>query len=124
MFAALSGLALHLVYAQENAVSLVVTAGAALLVGFVIIDNRFLQFLGKISYSLYLTHIIAGSVAEFILLKFVHPANLIAHVGLQLLCVGAALIAATLFYYLVERYFVALSQKICSNSGRRVARLA
>lgn len=63
MFAALSGLALLLVYAQENAVSLVVTAGAALLVGFVIVDNRFLQFLGKISYSLYLIHIIAGSIA-------------------------------------------------------------
>lgn len=115
VFYGLMILALILVYAQEGLRSVVVTAASAILLGFVRIDNQALNFLGKISYSLYLTHILAGSSTEYILMKFVSPGNLASRVALQAVCIASALIAATLFYYLVERHFVTLSQKVRSG---------
>ena len=79
----------------------------------VTIDNRLLNFLGKISYSLYLTHILVASTGEFFLLKLVQPGDIVSRLVLLLLT-GASIVAATIFYQLVERHFVALSHKVRS----------
>ena len=84
------------------------------------IDSRLLNFLGKISYSLYLTHVLVASTGEFFLLKLIHPGNLASRLSLLLLLTGASIVAATIFYHLVERHFVALSHKVRSAAPRMV----
>jgi peptidoglycan/LPS O-acetylase OafA/YrhL len=96
-------------------------AAAAGTLAAVTIDNRLLNFRGKISYSLYLTHILVASTGEFFLLKLVRPGNLASRCLMLLLLTGASIVAATIFYYLVERHFVALSHKVRSSAARPVA---
>ena len=84
----------------------------ALVIGFVNLKSSIGQFLGKISYSLYLTHILVGSSIEILFVKIFHPHS----VGLSLLCsliaMSIAIGFAYLFYRLFELYFIDLAGKL------------
>ena len=119
--AALLLLTTAVIYLKQDLLAALFGAAAAGTLAAVTIDNRFLNFLGKISYSLYLTHILIASTGEFFLLKLFHPGNLASRCLMLLLLTGAAIVAATIFYHLVERHFVALSHKVRSVAARPVA---
>lgn len=91
-----------------------VTAGliflAARLDRFDWLSNPVMQFLGRISYSLYITHILFGWYAVSIAMKFVNaPLAMLAGVV-------ASLISAWLAYILIEMPSVALSRKVAMES--------
>jgi peptidoglycan/LPS O-acetylase OafA/YrhL len=65
-----------------------------------------LQFLGRISYSLYLTHLIGGWLVMTIALKFLPPWAAIV-IG-----VAASIVGAWVFYLIVESPAVRLSKRV------------
>lgn len=69
-------------------------------------SSRPLQFLGKISYSLYLTHLIGGWIVMTIALRFMHEWAALA-VG-----VIASIVSAWVFYVLVEKPATRLSKRV------------
>ncbi|WP_114228207.1 MULTISPECIES: acyltransferase family protein [Sphingomonas] len=81
----------------------------ALLIAFAYLTARPLLFLGKISYSLYLTHILAASMAEFVYVRLVAPSSVLAKLAGQGFCLVVAILGAWLFYLVVERFFLAAS---------------
>lgn len=94
-------------------------AATALVIAFVPLRNRALIFLGTISYSLYLTHMLVASTSEFLLVRVFAPETAIERLALQLVCVGISIVGAWLFYMLVERHFVTWSQRFASRAKRR-----
>ena len=86
--------------------------GTALVIALVPIRSRLFVFLGKISYSLYLVHVLAASTAEYLFVLAVHPTGPIERFAGQLVCLAAAIVSAWIFYLLVERYFVDWSQRL------------
>lgn len=65
-----------------------------------------LQFLGRISYSLYLTHLIGGWLVLTLALRYLPPWAALA------LGVAASIVTAWLFYVVVERPAVKLSRRV------------
>ncbi len=94
-------------------------AATALIIAFVPLRNPVLVFLGTISYSLYLTHILIASTSEFVIVRLFDPATPVERILAQLTCLAAAVFGAWLFYLLVERHFVAWSQRLASRRERR-----
>jgi peptidoglycan/LPS O-acetylase OafA/YrhL len=76
------------------------------------LDHPFLQFLGLISYSLYLYHVVVISTVEHILphlrLRWLYPLMLVASVGVAY---GS--------YRLIERPFLSLKGHFASDRGHR-----
>ena len=64
------------------------------------------DFLGKISYSLYLTHGLAGGAIAVFMIGVLSPIARFAT------AVGVAIIFATVYYTLIERYFLQQSKRI------------
>lgn len=83
--------------------------GTALAINEVKIRIPGFSFLGKISYSLYLLHVIVGTTAEFLLVKLLPPTSDARKLLLTALCLGLALGSAYIFYRLVEQPFVRLA---------------
>ncbi|MGI4760283.1 MAG: acyltransferase family protein [Janthinobacterium lividum] len=71
-----------------------------------------LSAIGKISYSLYLTHMLVGRMTEFLLIRIIAPTSDIRRTLIVCLCLGAALGVAALFYLWVERPFVQLAKRV------------
>ena len=92
-------------------------AATALIIAFVPLRSRVLVFLGTISYSLYLTHILIASTAEFVIVKLFGPVTPVEKFAGQIACLTATIVGAWIFYLLVERYFVNWSQRL---SARRI----
>ena len=90
-------------------------AATALVIAFVSLRNRALIFLGKISYSLYLTHMLFATSSEFLLVRAFAPESLVERFALQLLCVFITIVGAWFFYLLVERHFVNWSQRVAGR---------
>ena len=85
--------------------------------------GTFLQFLGRVSYSLYLTHTLVGSRIVRLGLRFCnHPIHYPQMAILILVGVIASIITAQLFYILVERPSVKLSR--WATTPRRVPGVA
>ena len=86
---------------------------ALLIVAFVKFNNPVTSFVGKISYSLYITHNLTGAVVEMTLNKFIgnHPGEPLKII-LLILYTAIAIFAAWIFYSIIERPFIKLSQKI------------
>jgi peptidoglycan/LPS O-acetylase OafA/YrhL len=91
--------------------------GAGLIIAFVPLRNPILIFLGTISYSLYLMHILFASTAEILVVRLIDLSSSWQRIVAQLVCLGAAVVGAWLFYLLVERRFVTLSQGLASSRG-------
>ena len=64
-----------------------------------------LAAIGKISYSLYLTHMLVGRMTEFLLIRVIAPTSDLHRTLIISLCLCAALGFAALFYRWVERPF-------------------
>jgi peptidoglycan/LPS O-acetylase OafA/YrhL len=76
------------------------------------VATRFTSWLGRISFSLYLTHFFTGWITEIIIRKFVFvPSTGAEKLVMVFVYVGTALLAADIFYRLVERPFLTLSKK-------------
>lgn len=77
-----------------------------------VLANRPLQFLGKISYSLYLTHLIAGSrfvaLGGAMLPLMTRPLAWV----LYLAGIGVSIVAAAMLWYVVERPTMQFSKRI------------
>lgn len=71
-----------------------------------------LASVGKISYSLYLTHMLVGRMTEFLLVKIITPDSDLHRTIIVGLCFVSALVVASLFYSWVERPFYKWSGQI------------
>ncbi len=91
---------------------------ATLTIAFVPIRNRLFLFLGTISYSLYLVHMLVASTVEFVLVRMFDPTSPPARLATQLVCVLIAIGGGWVFYQLVERHFVTLSQRLARINSR------
>ncbi len=85
---------------------------AFLIIAYVRFSNSFTTFLGRISYSLYITHMFAGISSEFILKRFTgtemgEPMKLV----MLVVYTGIAIGFAAIFYQLVEKPSITLAQK-------------
>ena len=95
-------------------------AGTALIIAFVPIRSRVLIFLGTVSYSLYLTHILIASNTEYLLVRWFAPDTTIERIAAQFVCLSATILGAWLFFQLVERHFVSWSQSLAPKQNLRV----
>ena len=85
--------------------------GTALALSFRQIRIPGLDYVGRISYSLYLTHVLVGMTVEVGLAHFLAPTTAGRRTLIIGLCVGAALLVAALFYRWVERPFIRLAAR-------------
>jgi peptidoglycan/LPS O-acetylase OafA/YrhL len=84
----------------------------ACLIVFVHFNNPIFSFFGKISYSLYLTHVLVGSTLEFVLSKiWPSPNNALSIVIIITLTVVSVLFSY-LYYLWVELPFLRLAQRL------------
>ena len=86
----------------------------ALAIAFIEFKHPVAAFFGRISYSLYLTHFVVGSTAEFILSRFYQPVSPAGNTLAIVLCIIAACIGAQIFYLLVEKPFLKWSKRLMS----------
>lgn len=89
-----------------------VGVGTALTIAFVKGSNKVFAFLGKISFSLYLTHNLLGSIANFLLAKFLHVNTEIEAIAVVMLCALLACLFAYLFALLIENPFLRLARRM------------
>lgn len=75
----------------------------ALIIAFAKVNHPTMKFLGNISFSLYLTHILSGAATEYILSRFYHPTGEIGNILGIILCFGAAIVIAAIYYTLIEK---------------------
>lgn len=119
-FLAVLALMASVASAQLGLLATAFATAAALVIAFVPIRNRLFLFLGTISYSLYLVHMLVASTAEYVLVKLFDPATPLSRLAAQLACVVIAVGGAWVFYQLVERHFVTLSQRFARRGRTRV----
>lgn len=86
-----------------------------LAIAFVPIRSRLFVFLGSISYSLYLVHMLVVSSAEYVIIRLFAPDTAPERFAAQLACLAIAILGAWLFYQLIERHFVTWSQRFASR---------
>jgi len=87
--------------------------GALLLILFVRIENKLLLFIGKVSYSLYITHTFAAYLSEMLLKRILPlPTSLISKCLMLGVYALIGILFAYLFYRLVELPSIELSKKI------------
>jgi peptidoglycan/LPS O-acetylase OafA/YrhL len=75
------------------------------------LNQRFLQFLGLISYSLYLIHNNITGILARVVRKFMHP-GVVTELMITVVTVIVCLIAAYIMYLVIEKPVVKLSQRI------------
>lgn len=95
----------------------VFAAVTTVVIAFVPIRSRLFVFLGTISYSLYLVHMLIVSSAEFVLIRLFGPETPAERIVAQLACLVLAILGAWIFYWLVERHFVYWSQRFAGHAG-------
>ena len=89
-----------------------------------VLTSRALQFLGLVSYSLYLTHNQVSGAVAFVMKRFV-PANAGGELGLLIAMIAACLVVAYLGYRLVERPSIVWSRGVAlRRAGLDVAAVA
>lgn len=101
-------------YYKLGLLPMVVGAATSLCIQYLSFSNVVTRFLGKISYSLYLIHLFAGLVCQFVLIKFIPTGPLINRVFMQLLCVIITVGSSYIFYLVAERPFIKLASRFKS----------
>jgi peptidoglycan/LPS O-acetylase OafA/YrhL len=79
----------------------------------VLLSNKALIYLGKISYGLYLYHFPIFYLKELGLVK--PPQTLAQSILIDVISVIAALILSVISYEYIEKYFLLLKKKIIEN---------
>lgn len=70
-----------------------------------------LDFLGRISYSFYLLHLLIGTTSEFVLIKFIPPTTVANKLLITGLAISAAIISAYIFHRFVEQPFMKIASR-------------
>lgn len=84
--------------------------------------SRATDWLGKVSYTLYIIHVPVGYFAEALLKRFIGPdLGTWGKMAMLLVYTGIALVLAEPFYRLVERPFLTLSKRIRRNDRLKEA---
>ncbi len=96
-------------YFQAGLVATSFSLGTALIIAFIQIRNRAGAFLGKISYSLYLLHVICAPIFEKLLLTIIPVGNVFGKALILSFCLLLTLFISWLFYVIVERCFIRLA---------------
>jgi peptidoglycan/LPS O-acetylase OafA/YrhL len=108
-------------YWQVGGIAAGFGGATALVISFVRTRNRLGGFLGRISYSLYLVHPLAGAGTALILMRIVNPTNAPAKLLIILAAVAVSLAAAWLFHRTAEVYFIRLAKRAFGRRGGREA---
>lgn len=95
----------------------------SLTIAFTHVDNRIGKFLGNISYSLYLTHMLIGSACEAFLIKFFPPTTPIIKFVLFVTILLIAIIGAYIYNILAETFFINLANKFFGRKKTGANRL-
>jgi peptidoglycan/LPS O-acetylase OafA/YrhL len=100
-------------YAQQGLPASFAAIITFLIISYVNFSNPVTTFLGTISYSLYITHHFTGIASEFVLRNFTgmevsEPLKVI----MIFVYTASAVVFAWLFYKIIEKPFISLSQKI------------
>jgi len=88
---------------------------SAIVISFARFTHPVFDFMGKISYSFYLLHVLIGTTCEYFFIKFIDPAIFINKILILILCLFFAIIGSYIFYILVEKRFIALASYISSK---------
>lgn len=90
------------------------------------LTSSIFQFLGKISYSLYLIHWVVGVKLIDFAIRFFKGSLDNSFLSILLICVALLLtiVAATVFYFLVERPSLRLSRKFKSSTREKLLDLS
>ncbi len=90
------------------------TFGLATALAIVVVRGQypFFSFAGKISYSLYLTHFLIGSSAEFLLVRYFPPHSPLAATAAIGACAMLAVAGAYLYFLVAEKPFIQLARRI------------
>lgn len=99
-------------YFQLGFIQTIFGVTTALAIAFLKIKNKVGEFFGKISYSLYLVHILVGSTFEGILIKIIKPITLEVKIFLLIVCLTGTISFSWIFYKMVECYFIRLADRI------------
>ncbi|RZK34792.1 MAG: acyltransferase, partial [Hymenobacter sp.] len=82
----------------------------SLIIAFVKIRHSIFSFFGKISYSLYLMHLLIGGTTEFLLSKVYHPHTEIGNLAAISFCIAVALLLSYGYYKVVEVPFMKIGR--------------
>ena len=104
-------------YLQSNELTIpVIAVATALIIAYSGYSNSVLDFMGKISYSLYITHGLIVTIFGFIVKRYVMS------IGTKFLFLSIELSVAYafayLFYYLIEDRFIGISKEITIKNGK------
>ncbi len=81
-----------------------------------ILENKLLVFLGKISYAVYLVHLLViGITVKFIGGPLDRPFSVRYLILFTVVCFTSVFITSTLFYYLIERPFISIGKRISAR---------
>ena len=95
-----------LIFWQMQIYSSLVGVGTAVAINSIKFRIPGFSFLGKISYSLYLMHVLIGTTAEFVLTKLLPPTSDARKMLLTAICLLLAIGGSYLFYRIVELPFM------------------
>jgi peptidoglycan/LPS O-acetylase OafA/YrhL len=101
-----------LAYVETGLYEAITGLATALAIQYVNIENGFTKFIGNISYSFYLVHVLIGTTCEFVLSKLLSTGPVFNRLVLQGVCVMAAIVGAYIFYLLIEQPFMRLASRI------------
>lgn len=88
-----------------------------------ILAGRALQFLGKVSYSLYLVHLIVGSRLISLLLKLLPPVGVLGAWTLYMVGIAASVGSAAMMWRFVEQPTTVFSKRIKLKERKAVERV-
>lgn len=98
------------------------TAGsliALLAIAFVKFSNPITNFLGMISYSLYITHHFSGVVAEYLLRNITgYEVSDPVKVAMLIIYTAIAIAFAYVFYLIIEKPFIKISHRLFTNNKK------
>ncbi|WP_188814725.1 acyltransferase family protein [Hymenobacter cavernae] len=84
----------------------------SLTIAFIRGEHSIFKFLGKISYSIYLTHFLVGSTIEFVLSRVFVPATELQNIIGIVVCVLMSCVGAYIYYSMVEKPFLQLARRL------------
>ncbi len=80
------------------------------------LENRLLVFIGKISYGIYLVHVVVINTIYLYVEQYIDgPHHRLALIGITLLCTAGIFLVATVLHYLVELPFMRLGKNIAAR---------
>ncbi|WP_218779799.1 acyltransferase family protein [Hymenobacter crusticola] len=85
---------------------------SAIVISFARFKHPAFDFLGKISYSFYLLHVLIGTTCEYFLIKIVDPTSLVNKILILALCLLFAILGSYVFYLVIEKKFIALANSV------------